>query len=276
MNKIQLYIFHTGKVRVDRAIPLHEKNPLALTGIFRSKKKQIILPVSSYLIKHPKGNILIDTGWDTKYAHKKPTQWFGMVNQISAPIIKENEGIDSKLKSVGLLPKDISHIFISHMDFDHTSGLRLVKEAEDIRTSKEEWTACNKFSFRYVDTWTGICDVKTFEYSDNGIGPFGRSYDVFGDNSVLLVHTPGHSYGLFSVLINGTDGYIVLGNDAAYLTENFTNRIIPGFSINNEWCEKSLDWLIKCRNDSKCKGVFVNHDPMIKEQILEVTYNGND
>ncbi len=60
---------------------------------------------------------MIDTGWDTKYAHKKPTQWFGMVNQISAPIIRENEGIASKLKSVGLSPKDISHIFIRHMDF---------------------------------------------------------------------------------------------------------------------------------------------------------------
>ncbi len=218
---------------------------------------------------------MIDTGWDTKFAHKKPTQWFGMVNKISAPIIKENEGIDNKLKSVGLSQKDISHIFISHMDFDHTSGLRLVKNVEDIRTSEEEWKACNKFSFRYIDTWTGICDVKTFAYEESGIGPFGRSYDVFGDNSVLLVHTPGHSYGLFSVLINGADGYIVLGNDAAYLNENFINRIIPGFSVNNEWCRKSLDWLIECKNDRNCKGVFVNHDPDVKEQVLEVAYNGN-
>lgn len=275
MNKIELYIFHTGKVRVDKAIPLHEKNPLALTGVFRSKKKQMILPVSAYLIKHPKGNILIDTGWDTKYAHEKPKQWFGMVNQISAPIIKEHEGIDSKLKSVSLSQQEISHIFISHMDFDHTSGLQLLKDVRDIRTSKEEWEACNKFSFRYIDTWTGICNVKTFEYSESGVGPFGRSYDVFGDGSVLLVHTPGHSYGLFSVLITGTDGYIVLGNDAAYLNENFTNKIIPGFSVNNEWCKKSLDWLIKCKNDANCKGVFVNHDPSVEEQMLEVTYSGN-
>lgn len=42
MNKIILHIFHTGKVRVDQAIPLHESNPLAVTGLFRSKKKQMI------------------------------------------------------------------------------------------------------------------------------------------------------------------------------------------------------------------------------------------
>lgn len=46
MNKIILHVFYTGKVRVDRAIPLHERNPLAVTGLFRNKKKQMILPVS--------------------------------------------------------------------------------------------------------------------------------------------------------------------------------------------------------------------------------------
>lgn len=39
MDKIKVSIFHTGKVRVDQAIPLHEHNPLAVTGLFRSKKK---------------------------------------------------------------------------------------------------------------------------------------------------------------------------------------------------------------------------------------------
>ena len=48
IDKIKLYIFHTGKVRVDRAIPLHERNPLAVTGLFRSKAKQMILPVWAY------------------------------------------------------------------------------------------------------------------------------------------------------------------------------------------------------------------------------------
>lgn len=71
MDKMVLHIFHTRKVRVDQAIPLHEPNPLAVTGLFRSKKKQMVLPVSAYLIDHPKGKILIDTGWDTKYAAER-------------------------------------------------------------------------------------------------------------------------------------------------------------------------------------------------------------
>ncbi len=68
---IRIHIFHTGSVIVDCAIPYKEKNPLAVTGMFRSADKKLTLPVSCYLIEHPKGRILIDSGWDTKYAKIK-------------------------------------------------------------------------------------------------------------------------------------------------------------------------------------------------------------
>lgn len=84
------------------------------------------------------------------------------------------------------------------------------------------------------------------------------------------MHTPGHSHGLFSVMIQGSDGYIVLGNDAAYLPESFSEHKIPGFTVNHKLAKKSLDWLISCKKDPDCKGVYVNHDPTVKEQILEV------
>lgn len=270
MRNIKVHIFHTGKVKVDRAIPLHEKNPLAVTGFMRGKKKKMVLPVSAYLIQHPKGNILIDTGWDSKFARERPKEWFGLVDKISGPIIMDSEGIDSKLKRSGFEVRDIEHIFISHMDFDHTSGLRLVKDAKDICTSEEEWKACNKFSFRYIDTWTGICNVKTFHYENTGIGPVGRSYDVFGDGSVLLIHTPGHSHGLFSVKIQNGNHYLILGNDGAYVSDSFEKHIIPGFTVDNKKARASLEWLISCRNDPDCIGVFVNHDSTIAEQIVEV------
>ena len=270
MSKIAVYIFHTGKVRVDRAIPLHESNPLAVTGLFRGKKYKMILPVSAYLIIHPQGNVLIDTGWDTKYATERPKELFGLVDKISAPIIEKGEGVDEKLNKFGFSTTDLKSVFISHMDFDHASGLRLVKNVRDIRTSKEEWEACNKCGFRYINTWSGICDVKTFRYQKTGVGPVGESYDVFNDGKILLVHTPGHSNGHFSVLINGDGGYVVLGGDAAYLPESFEKHIIPGFTTNKKLAAKSLDWLIGCKQDDKCKGVFVNHDPTVEEQIIEL------
>ncbi|MFK4302873.1 hypothetical protein ABH892_002993 [Paenibacillus sp. RC254] len=66
-DSIKVHILHCGQVQVDIAVPFRQKpwNPLAATGIFRLKKHQITLPVSCYLIEHPKGLVLIDTGWHT-------------------------------------------------------------------------------------------------------------------------------------------------------------------------------------------------------------------
>lgn len=106
------------------------------------------------------------------------------------------------------------------------------------------------FSLRYIDTWAGICEVSTFSYTQSGIAPMGRSYDVFDESTILLVHTPGHSHGLFSVMLRGRERYIVLGNDGAYLPESFTEHKIPGFTVNNQLAAQTLDWLIQCKKDS--------------------------
>ena len=99
---MKVHVFHTGKVKVDIAIPLGEKNPLAFTGFFRPKSKKRRLPVSAYLIEHPKGKLLIDTGWDSKYATEKLTDFFGLLDKISGSVIRADEGVDCKLAAVGL------------------------------------------------------------------------------------------------------------------------------------------------------------------------------
>lgn len=71
-------------------------------------------------------------------------------------------------------------------------------------------------------------------------------------------------------MICGREGYIVLENDAAYLQESFTEHRIPGFTVNDQLAVKSLDWLIQCKQDLSCVGVYVNHDFVVREQTLEV------
>lgn len=152
---IKLHIFHTGSVIVDRAIPYKDKNPLAVTGFLRGKDKKLTLPVSAYLIEHPKGRVLIDTGWDSKYAAERPHRFFGLLDEISTPVINDGESIDCKLRGLGLSDSDIDYLFFSHMDFDHTSGLRLVQNAKHIMAAEEELADSKKYFFRYVKQ-TGI------------------------------------------------------------------------------------------------------------------------
>lgn len=264
---MKVHIFHTGSVLVDQAIPYREKNPLAVTGFLRGKDKKLELPVSCYLIEHPQGKILIDTGWDSKYASERPNVF---LNSISGPVIKNGESLDCKLKQLGMLPSEIDYLFFSHMDFDHTSGLRLVKDAKRIMAAKEEIADSKKYFFRYVKSTWDFIGIEPFEYDQTGIGPVGKSYDVFGDGKVVLVNTPGHSHGLFSAKISSGGKYVILAGDTVYTQKSIQEKIIPGFTVDTGLARKSLDWICECAADPSCLLVAANHDPAIKEQTIEL------
>jgi len=268
---IRAHIFHTGEVIVDRAIPYHESNPLAVTGLFRSKDKKLTLPVSCYLIEHPKGKILIDTGWDTKYANERPHRFFGLLDSISTPVIGGTDGVDSKLQSLQVHPEDIDCVYFSHMDFDHISGIPLVKGAKRFSTAREELSDANRYFFRYVKAnWQSV-KVESFDYENSAIGPVGKSYDVFDDGSVLLVNTPGHSHGHFSVKVTGTDGrYVILAGDSVYTQRSIKEHIIPGFTVDKSLAKKSVEWICKCAADEKCLLVAPNHDTETPEQTIKL------
>lgn len=267
---IKVSIFHTGSVRVDQAIPYKEKNPLAVTGFLRGEAKKLTLPVSCYLIEHPKGRILIDTGWDSRYVTEKPRRFSGLLNGISTPILKSGESIDCRLAERNLSDSDLDCIFFSHMDFDHTSGLRLVKNAKHIMASREELRDAGRYFFRYVKSNWDFALVEPFFYEDTGVGPVGRSYDVFGDGSVVLVNTPGHTHGLFSVKVSGGGKYIVLAGDTVYTQKSVKERLIPGFTVDAGLAKKSLDWICACASDADCLLVAANHDPAVTEQVIEL------
>ena len=268
---IKVHIFHTGSVRVDQAIPYKEKNPLAVTGLFRGEEKKVILPVSCYLIEHPKGKILIDTGWDSKYVYEKPHRFGGLLNGISTPVIEEGESVDDKLSEHNLRAQDLDYVFFSHMDFDHTSGLCLVREAKRIMAAREELEDSRKYFFRYVKTNWNFANVEPFEYENTGIGPVGRSYDVFGDGSVVLVNTPGHTHGMFSAVVSGGGKYVVLAGDSVYTQRSIREKLIPGFTVNAKLAEKSLEWVCQCAADENCLLAAANHDPEVEEQTIELT-----
>lgn len=267
---MKVHIFHTGAVKVDQAIPYKERNPLAVTGFFRPEEKKLVLPVSCYLIQHPLGNILIDTGWDSKYISERPHRFFGLLDGISTPIIKGGESVDYHLAELGLCPADLDCVFFSHMNFDHTSGLRLVKGAKRIMAAKEEIADSEKYFFRYVKPNWSFAKVEAFAYENTGIGPVGRSYDVFQDGSIVLVNTPGHTHGLFSAVIRNGEPYIVLTGDSIYTQRSIQEKRIPGFTVDKRLAEKSLEWICRCAADEDCLLVAANHDPAVGEQVIEL------
>ncbi|WP_245954218.1 MBL fold metallo-hydrolase [Companilactobacillus formosensis] len=138
-QKIKIHILHTGLVKVDRALPFHGeyRNPLAFTDLFRSEKNQVILPVSSYLIEHPHGLILIDTSWN-KLVRQSNWKELGPQIQINTGYLPMGWSVDERLATLGYKPSDIDYLLLSHLHCDHVSGLKQVKDAKNILVSEPE------------------------------------------------------------------------------------------------------------------------------------------
>ena len=270
--KIKIHVFHTGTVGVDPAVPFRDtsKNPIAYTGLFQSAKRRIYLPVSAYLIEHPKGLVLVDTGWhsDVRINQKKHMSW--RLNFASKAKLPEGEAIDEQLSLLGIKPKDLDYVFISHMDVDHISGLTLVKDAKQIFATKAELDAVNKGEIRYSKRLYEGVDIKPFEMTPSEHGPFKRSYDVFGDGTVLMVDVAGHSKGTAATLIQNNGKFVLLTADCGYAKESWENIRLPGPLSDKKKMIDTLKWVKDMSNKEGCVEILATHDPEIKPHVIEL------
>ncbi|WP_288846617.1 N-acyl homoserine lactonase family protein [uncultured Fructobacillus sp.] len=273
-SKIKIHILRTGLVKLDKALPFHgqARNPLAFTGVFRSEVNQLILPVSSYLIEHPKGLVLIDTGWHTNIRQGN-WQELGLQTKINKGYLPANWAVNEQVNRFGYSTSDIDLVLMSHLHSDHASGLKLVKDAKKIMVSSEEWNVANKLPLVYLPgEWQNI-NIDTYEYNRQGIGAFNRYYDVFGDGSLLQLYTPGHTSGMSATLVRGIDNkYIILAADTGYTKESWQHMITPGVCTSRSKAITSLGWLANLSHDSNCLDIIINHDPDEFERMIELAY----
>ena len=272
--QIKIHVLHTGLVKVDRVLPFHGlyRNPLAFTGLFRSEKNQVTLPVSSYLIEHPKGLVLIDTGWNKQV---RTSNWkeLGPQVQINTGYLPTGWAVDECLAALGYRPEDLDYVLLSHLHCDHVSGLKHVAAAKHILVSAAEWQIANRLPLVYLPhEWRGV-DVQTYQYANTGIGPTGESYDVFGDGSLLQVRTAGHANGMSATLVRGSDGkYVLLAADVGYANRSWEDMLTPGICTSRKAAITSLGWVREQAHNSNCIEALANHDTKTDPHVITLPY----
>src|SRR5690606_28315647 len=106
---MKVHIFHTGKVYIDRALAYKEKSfhPMPYTGWLRGKKTKSWVPVSTYLIEHPKGLILVDTGWHEEIGYNQKKHLGRFAYSMYKGQLPPGESINEKLAALNLKSRDI-------------------------------------------------------------------------------------------------------------------------------------------------------------------------
>ena len=266
MNRIEIYAMRCGTVGTDETVPDKRKsrNPFAYSGILRGKKHQVWLPVYVYLIVHPKGKILIDTGWHTQVRQdqKKHLSW--KLNIASKALLPVGEAVTEQLKALGLSSEELDYVLLTHLDVDNVSGLELVKDAKCICASDAELCAVEKGDIRYNrKLWENIA-IQPIHMENTGLGPHGRSVDVFQDGTVQFVDVSGHSAGTTGVLIQNQGKFVLITADACYNRQSWEQMCLPGIMVNKDKAKASLKWVHDMSQKKECMEILATHDPEIR------------
>ncbi len=189
--------------------------------------KPIDISVNCYLIHEPQGYFLWDTGISDQVA-SMPDGWYPTNNPKTDIHWTRAKTLASQLAEIGVRPSDIRYIGISHTHPDHIGNIERFPNVP-ILIQKAE------YDYYFAPGKEPVAKppsdpVPTF-LREHLVQMVQEDLDVFGDGTVMIVFTPGHTPGHESCLVHlQKTGWILLAGDAVHLQENWDNRRIPYFA----------------------------------------------
>ena len=188
------------------------------------------IPVPFFVIRHGSSWVAYDSGNNAQVAVDPIKYWGKAICDAYMPVMQPHEEFKIQLKKVGLKPENLYAVIMSHGHLDHCGALEdLAGTDVPIYFQKLELEHINKQVASGKNTAyipadfdkLAQCNVRTID----GI------FDVFGDESVIVLPTPGHTPGHQSVLVRTNDGQtLILAQDACYTLENMFANIPPGLA----------------------------------------------
>src|SRR6202049_4249228 len=222
---MKLYIFTSQPLDIAKS---------ALSSAATGDEK-ILIPVAFFLIKHPKGNIMFDTGDNDKVITDQ-TYWGPMAAMLDKGV-SADLAIDVQLGKIGMKPPDINYVLLGHMHLDHAGNVGKFPNATIVYQRDE---IVNAF---WPKPGFGCCYITgDFAMLRNSIGEnrvsqqkvleLDGDLDLFGDGSIYIhrqvSHTPGSQ---MAVVRLPKTGPVVLTSDVCYLMENLEKDILPSVAL---------------------------------------------
>jgi glyoxylase-like metal-dependent hydrolase (beta-lactamase superfamily II) len=232
-----------------------------------------VRPVPAYLVRHPNvGPILIDTGLHPSIARNPRDN----LPRTAARHFSLDAGRDivSQLRQRALNPSDIAVVVLTHLHQDHASAIEVFPDSQFVVTATE-WEAATTIRFPSLQGYVPSHYDYAFRYTSvdfdgdlvESYGPFGRTFDLFGDGSVRLAYTPGHTAGHTSVILKLPRRDFVVIGDAAYDWRQFQGESEPLLMADEHNWRRSLGELQAYRRTYPYALMVPGHDPAFWEKL---------
>ena len=208
-----------------------------------------------WLIKHGSEWLLWDTGVPES-ALNDPRGWSTLPKLI---VYHLDKTLTDQLAEIGLKPRDIARVAISHTHGDHIGNVGLFPNST-ILMQQAEYSWINSGNGPNDNVNQLMALARKLLGTPKNLQLIDGDTDVFGDGSVTLVSTPGHTPGSQSLLVHlKNSGFIILSGDVVHSEENFERNIVPSLNTNKAESIASMEKIRQMIAMYKAT-LFINHD----------------
>ncbi len=236
------------------------------------------IPIPAFLIHHPKaGPILVDTGLHPSLASDPQANLGRFGTWLCRPEMEPGGDLPAQLRDRGIPPSSIRLILLTHLHLDHASGIADFPEATLVVTSAE-WKEATSGMFPMLrgyrrQQYDYAFDFRSLDFEGDQVSSyatFGRTIDLFGDGSVRLASTPGHSAGHQSVIVRLKDRDMVIAGDALFRESQLEPRAdLPGLMYDEHNYRRSLQEIRLFRREYPEAVITPGHDTAFYENSPE-------
>ena len=207
-----------------------------------------------WLIKHASEWLLWETGVPES-AHSDPKGWSTLPKLI---VYHLDKTLTDQLGEIGLKPGDVGRVAVSHTHGDHIGNMGLFSNSTIIMQRAEyNWIYSPNGPNDNVNQLMAL--ARELLGTPKNLQLVDGTTDVFGDGSVTLVPTPGHTPGHQSLLVHlKNSGFVILSGDVVHSEENFERNIVPSLNTNKQDSLASMEKVRQLIAIYKAT-LFINH-----------------
>ena len=243
-----------------------------LSNTLRDKQWQPV-PIYAWVIEHPEGIIVVDTGETALTARKGYfPQWHPFMRQTANKFyVSPEDEIGPQLQKLGIAPGDVRWIVLTHMHTDHAGGLHHFPHAK-ILVARKEYEAARGLRGRlqgYLPhRWPRWFNPRLVDFTSEAVGPFPASFALTKANDVILLPTEGHTSGHLSVLVREGERSIFIAGDTSYTEQLMLEQAVDGVTPNEQASRQTLKRILEYVQTTPT--VYLpSHDPEAKERLSQ-------